>query len=385
MLGISKGLDLFHRPIFISINKLLNPKGTTKYKVILLILGLLLCGGLLVYITGGLKYFYSHFMYLPIIIASFAFRVPGSIITSIAAGLILGPFMPLEVQNNIPQSTVSWLYRMMFFILVGTTTSVLASLLSFQLSSLTELVDKVSINYAKTLKTFAHSVELRDQYTGEHCERVAHNALVLGKELDLSKNDLETLYWAGLLHDLGKIAVPEHILLKADKLTSEEYEIIKLHPEVGSDILMSLSNDFKEIAAGVCSHHERWDGTGYPYGLKEDSIPVFGRILAVVDVFEALTSNRPYRKSLSPQRALQYLKDKSVQFDPSILNMFCKLYETGKIKVQTENELKSFNDDYDTFHKANILTIPLARSPFSKKTTRIIMNIWDNSSSNIAN
>src|SRR5690606_13984378 len=128
-----------------------------------------------------------------------------------------------------------------------------------------------------------------------HCERVAQNAVSVGRVLGLPTNDLKALYWAGLLHDLGKIGVPEDILRKPGRLTGDEYTVMKRHARLGYEILMTVSSAFEELAEGVYTHHERFDGAGYPRGLKGEDIPIFGRILAVVDVFEAVTSERPYR------------------------------------------------------------------------------------------
>jgi|FLYL01.1.fsa_nt_gi putative nucleotidyltransferase with HDIG domain len=281
--------------------------------------------GWFVYATGGTRFVYLHLMYVPIVLAAFLFRLPGGILAAVAAGLVVGPFMPLSVEEGIAQPTLGWLYRLFFFLLVGTVTGTASGLLRAR-------IKKLTATNAKTLKAFASLVELRDEQTSGHCERVAHNACVVGEALGLARQELDTLYWAGILHDLGKVATPAEILLKPGRLTPAEYEEIKRHATVGAELITSISADFAVIATGLRSHHERWDGKGYPEGLQGTDIPIFGRILGVVDVFEALTSKRPYRDPLPPDEALAYLKSESgTHFDPAIVETFETLYREGKI------------------------------------------------------
>jgi hypothetical protein len=187
--------------------------------------------------------------------------------------------------------------------------------------------------YERVLASLANTVEVRDHHTQGHCERVARNALVLGRELDLSTTELSVLYWAARLHDLGKIAVPEYILLKSGRLTEEEFSEIRRHPSYGADLLASVSTSFRPIADVVRAHHERWDGLGYPLGYKGDEIPRLARIIAIVDVFEALTSERPYRNPMPASHALRYITNGSrTQFDPGLVGVFERLYNRGKIE-----------------------------------------------------
>lgn|GEM_PF-738307 len=364
------------QPIFITLNKCRRPQGIHKLLLIVFISTLLLFSAFLVYKTGGTTYVYSHIMYLPIIVSAFAFRIRGGVITAAIAGLLLGPYMPLDVQNDIAQNTFSWLYRIFFFIVIGVTTGGIADCLCFQLSSLSSFVAKLSNNYAKTLKTFAHTVSLRDEKTGGHCERVAYNAYMVGKEIGLEESELESLYWAGLLHDLGKIGVPEEILLKPGKLTGDEFRKMQNHPVFGYDLLTSLSPEYQDIALGVRAHHERWDGKGYPDGLAQESIPITGRILAVVDVFEALTSYRPYRDPMPPTTVIDYLiKGAGSYFDPSIVPVFKKLFYEAKIWVGEDNFYVIETEYLFGNNEDSIWALLLADSPFSAKTTKIILDL----------
>ncbi len=158
----------------------------------------------------------------------------------------------------------------------------------------------------EVISSYAQAVEAKDVYTRGHSERVAAYARILGQELGLSGKDLDTLHVAGLLHDIGKIGIPDQVLNKPHPLTSEEYEIMMSHPRVGGDILSRVTM-FKEILPLVYHHHERIDGKGYPDGLQGDEIPFLARIISVVDSYEAMTSDRAYRKALSADKVRDIL------------------------------------------------------------------------------
>lgn len=319
-----------------------DPKGVRKLLALILIGALLGGVGCIVYATGGTEFAYIHLMKLPILLSAFMFRIPGGIISGILAGIVVGPFMPLNVEAGLSQPTLSWTFRMGFFVLAGFVAGFLFFALNLRLRVIKEMVRTLSMTYTRTLKAFAFSVALREEQTGGHCERVAENACAVGQALGLDQNSIETLYWAGLLHDLGKIAVPEHILLKPGKLTGKEYNIMKRHVAAGEEMITSVSSEFAFIAKSVSSHHERWDGQGYPGGMKGKLIPVLGRILTVVDVFEALTSKRPYRDPMPAQEALSYLHEQSgSQFEPSIVIAFEELYQEGAIYLPGDTRLTS--------------------------------------------
>ncbi|MFW5980278.1 MAG: HD domain-containing phosphohydrolase [Halanaerobiales bacterium] len=161
--------------------------------------------------------------------------------------------------------------------------------------------------------------------TEEHCNRMASLALKVGKKLGLTNSDLDKLIILASLHDIGKIAIPTEILKKPDKLTEKEWEKIKEHPEIGYRILKS-SEEFAYIAGEVLAHHERWDGSGYPRGLSGTDIPLLSRIISVVDTYDVMTNGRPYRKAVSPEKALQEIKENSgTQFDPEVVKIFTEI------------------------------------------------------------
>jgi diguanylate cyclase (GGDEF)-like protein len=178
-------------------------------------------------------------------------------------------------------------------------------------------------------------LEERDYETEEHSKRMEDLSLLLGKKVNLKDNELNELRLLAVLHDIGKISIPESIILKPGKLTLKEWEIIKKHPEIGYRVARS-SPDLIQIAKGILYHHERWDGKGYPEGLKGNKIPLISRIVAIVDAYDAMTNDRPYRKVMSKKKALGEIERESgTQFDPSLAKIFTKIL-TGESLVKIE-------------------------------------------------
>lgn len=191
--------------------------------------------------------------------------------------------------------------------------------------------------------------EYRDADTGGHIMRLSEYGCEISKGLGLSEKDIEVYRFASPMHDIGKIATPDSILKKQGKLTREEFEVMKGHTIIGARMFDGSNSPILKAAADICrSHHERWDGSGYPYGLKGEKIPLFGRILAVVDVFDALLSKRCYKASWAYADGLQYIKKESGKhFDPKIVNTFIKVQEPIRHIFESNQIIQSFINDYE--------------------------------------
>lgn len=179
-----------------------------------------------------------------------------------------------------------------------------------------------------TVRRLAIAAEYRDDNTAAHIQRVGHYCSLLGSLLGLSSADATILYHASLLHDVGKIGVPDAILLKPGKLTPEEHLIMQTHTTIGRNILSGSSSEILSMGEIIAyTHHERWDGTGYPERLSRESIPLYGRICAVADVFDALTSARPYKKRFTNVQAKEIMiTGRASHFDPHILDCFMERF-----------------------------------------------------------
>lgn len=176
-----------------------------------------------------------------------------------------------------------------------------------------------------TLKALTAAIDAKDRYTCGHSERVAHLAARLAEAMGLPKEHVERIHIAGLVHDVGKIGVPEEVLGKAGKLTEEEFSLIKLHPEIGFRILKDIPL-LQDVLPGVLHHHERWDGRGYPHGLMGDHIPLPARIIGLVDTFDAMSSTRSYRPAMPRDKVLAEIQRcAGSQFDPELVPAFFKV------------------------------------------------------------
>ncbi|WP_459076745.1 HD-GYP domain-containing protein [Herbivorax alkaliphila] len=197
-------------------------------------------------------------------------------------------------------------------------------------NELIRFFDEMQYGYLQTVMSLANSIEAMDAYTRGHCQRVMEISCELARVLELDDVQIENLRYAAILHDIGKIGISPNILNKNGKLNDAEFEEIKKHPQIGYNILKDIKF-LKEAVCGILQHHERYDGKGYPNGLKGNEICVFGRIMCVADAFDAMTSDRPYRKGMRVEDAMRELERcKGSQFDPSIVNMFLNLMDSEK-------------------------------------------------------
>lgn len=203
--------------------------------------------------------------------------------------------------------------------------------------------------HLETIQALAEALDAKDPYTRGHSDRVAKYAVELGRELKLSEHDVEMLHYAGILHDIGKIGISDTVLNKVGKLTDEEFKLIQSHTVIGDRMVRPVTF-LRGVAQVIRHHHERYDGRGYPDGIKGEEIPIGARIMAVADAFDAMTYDRVYRAGMSTEKAVdELIKGKGTQFDPKIVDLFVsrvlpRLYEltqdTAAKRHQTEHEVK---------------------------------------------
>lgn len=239
---------------------------------------------------------------------------------------VLKPFNPDELQEAVRN---------------GLDKFDLASSKSLILKDLKEL-------FYKTIKSIASALDAKDPYTHGHSMRVTLYSIILAKELNVEQDMLEQIEMAGLLHDIGKIAIPEAILCKPGKLTDEEFVIMKSHP-ANSERLIASIKKLHEVSPGVKHHHERWDGRGYPDHLEGENIPFSARVIALADTYDAMTSTRSYRKALDHEVAIEEIqKCAGAQFDPELAKKFIEIQDI--IKAAKENP-EEYYAKYSSLYK----------------------------------
>jgi len=227
-------------------------------------------------------------------------------------------------------------------------------------------------NYEKTIFSFIDMIERRDSYTAGHSERVAKYAKILAKEMGYEPSECENLYRAALLHDIGKVVIPDSVLLKPGKLNDLEYKLIQEHVNTGYNILNKIPM-YKELAEIVRYHHEKYDGSGYPFGLKGNEIPFLSQILTLADSFDAMTTNRIYKSRKDIEHSLEEIKKlKSVQFHPDIVDTALEILKDIKlaenINQLPKNELEEtkfayfFKDQLTDAHNMNYLEVILLKN-----------------------
>lgn len=231
------------------------------------------------------------------------------------------PFIPEVMRRRISRSLELWELR---------------NNLEDQLTERTIQVKQVTL---QSITAIAYAIDAKDSYTRGHSVRVARCSIEIAKRMGWESDDLQSLFFTALMHDIGKIGVPDSILNKPSSLTNDEYEVMKKHPLVGGEILkdMKIVDHMEE---GARYHHERYDGRGYPYGLKGEEIPIVARIIGVADAYDAMTSNRIYRKKLSEETVKDQIRQgRGTQFDPDIAELFLNMLEEGFVLPNTGAEL----------------------------------------------
>ncbi|HXQ36229.1 MAG TPA: HD-GYP domain-containing protein, partial [Anaerolineales bacterium] len=179
--------------------------------------------------------------------------------------------------------------------------------------------------YDATIEGWSHALDLRDKETEGHTQRVTELTMELARKFGFSEEQLINIRWGALLHDIGKMGVPDSILLKPDKLTEGEWEIMRRHPTFAFEMLSPIAYLKSSLDIPYC-HHEKWDGSGYPRGLKGEVIPLAARLFAVVDVWDALRSDRPYRKGWTVEETIEHIRSQTgTHFDPKVVELFLEI------------------------------------------------------------
>jgi putative two-component system response regulator len=188
---------------------------------------------------------------------------------------------------------------------------------------------EVKTSYLNTIVHLSSAAEYKDEETGAHIMRMSGYSAVIARALGLDEEEVDLIHKSSPMHDLGKIGIPDHILLKEGRLDPDEWEVIKTHAGIGAEILGVGASDYINMGAIIAlSHHEKWDGSGYPAGLSGRDIPLVGRICAVADVFDALTSTRPYKEAFSVDKSLEIMEQgRGTHFDPAVLDAFLNSME----------------------------------------------------------
>jgi putative nucleotidyltransferase with HDIG domain len=288
-----------------------------------------------VYFQAGYSEAWSFFLLLPLLAGIYGEKKTFFSYSLIGLGLLTLFSIKLPKKNYTADS-IDISNRILLYIILSTLSFLVLQTLHLIYRRQVDLVkESTETTIEEIVNTFVVAVEAKDVYTYGHSERVSQYAVALASSLpDYHEQDLKRLRLSGLLHDVGKINVPEDILMKKDRLLEKEYETIKTHSTAGAQIIERMSR-LQLLKAGVLYHHERWDGTGYPSGLKGRDIPLDARVLAIADAFDAMTTNRSYRKGIKFEEAFYRLElAKGTQFDPWLIeslkdvkNRFREIYD----------------------------------------------------------
>jgi putative two-component system response regulator len=212
---------------------------------------------------------------------------------------------------------------------------------------LRQALEEVKAASLDTIYRLSRAAEYKDEETGAHIQRMSHYAAAVAGKMGLNEETVETILYAAPMHDVGKIGIPDHILLKPGRLEPDEWEIMTQHTIIGARILEGSKAEYIELAKTIAlSHHEKWDGGGYPQGLKGSNIPMAGRITAIADVFDALTSKRRYKDPYSVERSLSIIKEgRGSHFDPDVVDAF----------IAVKKEILDIKEEYKDKHVGQLV------------------------------
>lgn len=194
----------------------------------------------------------------------------------------------------------------------------------------------------QVLFSIAEAIESRDPNTGDHCERLVMLGEAFGEYLNLTRAEMRNLQWGSYLHDIGKVGIPDRVLLKTGKFTPQEWEIMRQHVLIGERICQPLQT-MRGVIPIVRHHHERWDGSGYPYGLAGDQIPYLAQVFQIIDIYDALTSERPYKRALTPEEALVVMAEETAKGwrNPKLIQQFTEFVRSSQLKEVHQSEITS--------------------------------------------
>jgi putative two-component system response regulator len=211
-------------------------------------------------------------------------------------------------------------------------------------AELRRAVKKIKLASLDTIHRLSRAAEYRDEDTGAHIKRMSQYSAAVARKMGLNEETVEIILYATPMHDVGKIGIPDHILLKPGKLDPDEWQIMKQHTIIGAQILQGSDAEFIKLAKVIAlTHHEKWDGSGYPKGLRGSKIPLAGRITAIADVFDALTTKRPYKEPFSLEKSFGIIKQsRGNHFDPGVVDAF----------FATEDEILSIREKYKDEHES---------------------------------
>lgn len=298
------------------------------------------------YFGSGFYEAWAYFFIMPVIAALYGSQRT-LLVYSLASFIVLWILSDLFPLSPTKDSIDIW-NRLLCHVIISTFSYLvilkLLNLYSNQIELVKESADHL---IEQVVKTFVVSVEVKDQYTFGHSERVSKYAVALARQLPeyQDKKDLHNMHLMGLLHDIGKINIPEEVLSKPTALTDEEYDLIKTHPVVGAKMVEKIEG-LENLKSGVLYHHERWDGHGYPTQSKELETPLDARIIAIADAFDAMTSSRAYRPGMKPSEAFDIIDlERGKQFDPNLVDRLQDV-KLNWIKIH-----KDYNDELDEFEK----------------------------------
>ena len=310
-----------------------------KDSILFLILGFCLTALIahIAYVSGGSNTSATSLMSLAVITVSATNRKTVGIIHALISGLSIGPILPLHVELGIPQKPVNWIIRTLYLISVSLIVNYFAQYYIKEFEKNHRIEKEISQSNMATIYALIKLSESRDDETGTHVERVSQLCRLLAIKMQgiakfsdyVTDEYIDNLSKASMLHDIGKVGIPDNILLKPGRLTSEEFEVIKQHPIIGANVLAEIydmypNNSFLKLGHSIVRyHHEKWDGSGYPNGISQEDIPLSARIMAIVDVYDALRSKRIYKASYDHEHSISIINEgRGKHFDPDITDIF---------------------------------------------------------------